>query len=79
MPMNIFLHTIQGRLFWRFTFKYNYKNDIYLYTWIKISSVSFSITDYPQPDICLEYLFNDKMLTFRDCNETRPVQCLNGM
>ncbi|XP_078335834.1 uncharacterized protein LOC111133646 isoform X2 [Crassostrea virginica] len=33
--------------------------------------------DYPQPDICLEYLFNYKMLAFRDCNETRPVQCMN--
>ena len=40
---------------------------------------AFSITDYPQPDICLEYLFNYKMLAFRDCNETRPVQCMNGM
>nr|XP_022337883.1 uncharacterized protein LOC111133646 isoform X2 [Crassostrea virginica] len=33
--------------------------------------------DFPQPDICLEYLFDDKMLAFRDCNETRPVQCMN--
>ena len=40
---------------------------------------AFSITDYPQPDICLEYLLNYKMLAFRDCNETRPVQCMNGM
>ncbi|XP_078335856.1 uncharacterized protein LOC144626280 isoform X1 [Crassostrea virginica] len=33
--------------------------------------------DFPQPDICLEYLFDDEMLAFRDCNETRPIQCLN--
>nr|XP_022339271.1 uncharacterized protein LOC111134494 isoform X2 [Crassostrea virginica] len=33
--------------------------------------------DFPQPDICLEYLFNYKMLAFRDCKETRPIQCMN--
>ena len=52
---------------------------IYIYTWITIFAVSFSITDFPQPDFCLEYLFDDEMLAFRDCNETRPIQCLNGM
>nr|XP_022344189.1 uncharacterized protein LOC111137161 isoform X2 [Crassostrea virginica] len=35
------------------------------------------LEDFPQPDICLEYLFDDKMLAFRDCKETRPVQCMN--